>query len=108
MFVVKRTKAAPPGPGETRPGPAAVHWAAGVAPAGNVTAWTADRGRAVEVPADLAEKVRRHHAGRPAVGRVEVLPAAPGPEAPKAEPKAEPKPEVKPEPPKKAPGQKQN
>lgn len=87
MFIVKRTKAAPPGHGETRPGPVATHWAVSVAPAGNVTRWTAEREQALPVDADLAARVRKYHAGRAAAGRVELEPVAAAVEAPeKVEP----------------------
>lgn len=40
------------------------HFAAAVAPAGNVTLWADDEAKCVPVPEDLAEKVAAHYDGR--------------------------------------------
>lgn len=73
MYHVKRTKQSPPG--NEPAGPPAVHWAAGVAPRGNVTAWAGDRAGAAEVGPEQAERVKAHYSGREGAGRVELVPA---------------------------------
>lgn len=73
MYVVKRTKSAPPG--NEPPAPPAVHYATSAAPAGNVTGWAADRSRARGFGEDEAAKIKAFYAGRENAGSVEAQPA---------------------------------
>lgn len=53
MYQIQRTKTAAGADGKPA-GKPAVHWAAAVAPRGNVTAWTDDPAKAARVPDELA------------------------------------------------------
>lgn len=84
MYVIKRTKTAtlqnalPPGQsGGEGPTTTAVHWAATVAPEGNVTSWSAEQSAAVVVSEQVAKKVRAFHHNLANSGKVEVIPASP-------------------------------
>ncbi len=60
--------------------PPAVHYATAVAAAGNVTGWTDDPARALDVSAETAALVLAHYAGRPNTGTVTVESETPEPE----------------------------
>ena len=80
MVRIKRTKKAP-GMATT---PATVHYALAVAPAGNVTAWTANADKAGEFSDDIGAKVRefylrRENAGELTFEKVKATAPAPTP-----------------------------
>ena len=105
MFRIKRTKQAPPGPLQTAMVPA-VHYAASIAPAGNVTAWTADSARAGAFDADVVTKVKSHYAAVANAGKLDYealpeppkLPPVPTPAAPVAPVVSQPAPAAPPAP----------
>lgn len=86
LFVIRRTKSAAivealaPGVAirSERPATTAVHYAVAVTPKGNVTAWTPDRAKALEVAAGDAGRVLAFYAGEGSfnAGKVEAIPAA--------------------------------
>ncbi len=90
MFHIKRTKTATlpdalaPGviamPG--REPTTAIHWAAKIAPEGNVVVWARDQAEALAVAEEIARKVVDFHANLPNVGKIESVSA--GAEATKA------------------------
>lgn len=52
------------------PGTARVHWAADVAPAGNVTRWVEDEAKAGDFPEEVCRRVAEFYAGWTNVGRL--------------------------------------
>lgn len=98
MFRIQRTKKHP----GLVFGPPAVHYAVAVAPAGNITAWTADPDAAALVPVEVCQKVQAFYHGKPHVGDLACLPDRPEPvlveESKPVEPVMQAVAEVKPEP----------
>lgn len=91
MFRIKRTKHATPNPLDAFTGaPApAVHWAAAVAPEGNITAWVSTAPVAGAFDEATCARVRGHYAARANAGRLEfedVAPPLPAPEPIRVEP----------------------
>ncbi len=110
MYRIKRVKTAQPGPDGMRP-PATTCYAVSVAPAGNITGFTADSTKAGLFSDDLMARVKAHYSSRPQAGKFEYLKEPePLPEVKAVEPvKVDPptlpvtpeaaaKPEAKPEP----------